>query len=492
MSRLFNVGRFAPTDEPLEAQVLRCCNLSYDRRIAEIESAPDGRFIDMHGMLFKLGPSHLRPSQLQPLRAVGDPLADSVTRIIFAEVKDPARGKRSGLYDYGYDAVARVEELLAAGNPAASDLMCSMLSVPSWVNMQRVRAGADFFCANVVSAGTCLMNLSLIGGFGAWRINKVLESTAYLSSGRDHAHRRLLETLMFVLDCCSPSSSTSIQAMAPGGCGWRAAFAVRMVHSSVRVRLTTCGRTRWDSDTYGAPINAEDMAATLLGFSVVVLIGLERAGLLWHVSNQECEDYLHLWRLVGHWLGLPPDLSARLDSVASALCLLESILPHIIDSDESSRRLVLASLQAVAFRAPFFWSMSDLVSLSRHFAGDYLADSLGIPRSDDACLCYLIEDHHPTTSFPSETKYVLCSNVDIALRLPSSSSAAAKCFTALVSSVLRCAKFCRGLFSRGDILPLSFRIIPFFLKFDSMKRLLAPLLHGRVKSMVECRLALRK
>jgi hypothetical protein len=30
------------------------------------------------------------------------------------------------------------------------------------------------------------------------------------------------------------------------------------------------------------------------------------------------------------------------------------------------------------------------------------------------------------------------------------------------------------------------------LKFDSMKRLLAPLLHGRVKSMVECRLALRK
>jgi hypothetical protein len=33
--------------------------------------------IDMHGMLFKLGPSHLRPSQLEPLRLEGDPLADA-------------------------------------------------------------------------------------------------------------------------------------------------------------------------------------------------------------------------------------------------------------------------------------------------------------------------------------------------------------------------------------------------------------------------------
>ena len=296
----FNIGRFALADAPAEAQVLRAYDLSYDNRIAELNAAPDGRFVDMHGMLFKLGPSHLRPSQLEPLRAVGDPLADAVAARIAADTKDLAGCRRSGMYDYGYDAVSRVEAMCAAGDAAAVALMDNMRALPPWVDMRRVCAGAEFFCSNIVASGTCLMNLSLVGGFGAWRINKVLESTGYLAGGRDDVHRRLLETLSFVLSCCCPSSSSSpaTQAMAPDGSGWRAAFAVRMLHSSVRVRLTSCGRSHWDAATYGVPINVEDMCATLLGFSVVVLLGLERVGLLWHVSNRECEDYMHLWRLV--------------------------------------------------------------------------------------------------------------------------------------------------------------------------------------------------
>ena len=70
----------------------------------------------------------------------------------------------------------------------------------------------------------------------------------------------------------------------------------------------------------------------LLNLHVVVLLGLERAGHLWHVSDRECEDYMHLWRLIGHWLGLPAEITAQLDCVASSQRLLESILPHIIDS----------------------------------------------------------------------------------------------------------------------------------------------------------------
>ena len=490
----FNVGRFAPAAEaPLEAPVLRTYDLSYDDRIAELNAAPHGRFIDMHGMMFKLGPSHLRPSQLEPLRSVGDPLADAVTAQIAAEVKGASSRKR-GLHDYGYDAVARVEAMQAAGDVAAAALIDSMRVVPPWVDAARVRSGAEFFCANIVASGTCLMNLSLIGGFGAWRINKVLESTGYLSAGRDDVHRRLLETLSFVLSCSSLSPPHAAPAMAPGGSGWRAAFAVRMLHSSVRVRLTSCGRSHWDCSTYGVPINVEDMCATLLGFSIVVLMGLERVGLLWHISNRECEDYMHLWRLIGHWLGLPPEITARLDSVASAQCLLESILPHIINSDDSSSRLVLASLRAVSYRAPFYWSMPDLVRVSRMFAGDFLADCIGIPAAHDALLCGVIEDHNPLTSLPSELKFVACNNPHLALQLPPGPPAAAKLLGTLVSTAIRLARLVCGAFSSAETtqLPLSFSIMPYIVQFACVRRWLAPKLHDRVTRMVEYRLGFYK
>jgi hypothetical protein len=253
-SRRFNVGRFA-LEVPPDSDVLRLYEFSYDDRIAELDAAPNGRFIDMNGMLFKLGPSHLRPSQLEPWRLVGDPLADCAASNIVADPAQHAHSRSSGLYDYGYQAVARVESMSAAGDAAATALIDSMRVLPPWADMQRVASGAEFFCANIVAAGTCLMNLSLIGGFGAWRINKVLERTGYLASGRDDVHRRLLETLSFVLSCCSPCPPHTRQAMLPDGGGWRAVFATRMLHANVRVRLNSCGRSRWDAAAYGLPIN---------------------------------------------------------------------------------------------------------------------------------------------------------------------------------------------------------------------------------------------
>ena len=491
-TRRFNVGRFAPGHSPPDADVLRLYDLAYAHRIAAMEAAPNGRFIDMNGMLFKLGPSHLRPSQLEPLRLVGDHLADAVSPHIVIDSTQHWRSSKGGMFDYGYEAVARVEAMHAAGDAAAGALMASMRTLPPWADMNRARAGAEFFCANIVAAGTCLMNLSLIGGFGAWRINKVLESTGYLSAGRDDVHRRLLETLSFVLSCCQPSPPHTHQAMEPDGAGWRAAFAVRMLHSNVRVRLTSCGRSHWDVATFGVPINAEDMCATLLGFSVVVLLGLERAGHLWHVSDRECEDYMHLWRLIGHWLGLPAEITAQLDCVASSQRLLESIWPHIIDSDESSSRLVFASLRAVAYRAPFYWSMSDLVCVSRAFSGDFLADCIGIPRPDDARLSQLIHDHNPLTSLPSELKHVACDNPHLALVLPPSPPIAAKLLASLVSTAFRCIKSACGVFATLSPLPLSFKIMPYIVKHAGIRGWLAPKMHDRVTQMVDYRLGFRK
>ena len=142
----FNVGRFALDHTTPESQVLRMYDMAYDDRIAAIEAAPDGSFVDMHGMLFKLGPSHLRPSQLEPLRAVGDVLADAVSPHIVLDVKDKSHSRRGGLFDYGYGAVARVEAMHVAGDADATALVASMRAVPPWADMQRVRGALPSSC----------------------------------------------------------------------------------------------------------------------------------------------------------------------------------------------------------------------------------------------------------------------------------------------------------------------------------------------------------
>ena len=47
-------------------------------------------------------------------------------------------------------------------------------------------------------AGSALMFVSLVGGFGAPRINKVLSSTGYLTSPSKHTYRRLFKTIQMI------------------------------------------------------------------------------------------------------------------------------------------------------------------------------------------------------------------------------------------------------------------------------------------------------
>ena len=87
-----------------------------------------------------------------------------------------------------------------------------------------------------------------------------------------------------------------IDALLPGGVGWRTALHVRVLHAKVRYAiLHRKGKKKWNVKELGVPINQEDMAATLLAFSINVLSGIDLiAGR--SVSDQEQIDYLALWR----------------------------------------------------------------------------------------------------------------------------------------------------------------------------------------------------
>ncbi len=132
----------------------------------------------------------------------------------------------------------------------------------------RIKRGQRVFLKHAASCSLGLLYYSLIGGFSAPPIVQVLDTTGYLTQKCDSTFRRLNETFEMVLE-----SLESVDAMRVGGRGWKSIIKVRLLHSSVRLRIL---RSVWDSDRNGQPINQEDMMGTLLAFSINVLDSIKR------------------------------------------------------------------------------------------------------------------------------------------------------------------------------------------------------------------------
>jgi hypothetical protein len=100
------------------------------------------------------------------------------------------------------------------------------------------------------------------------------------------------------------------------GKGYIAAKKVRMLHASMRFMLLNPGKipgaaeahgsSAWPSEECGVPVNQEDLAFTLLTFSYLIPRGMEDFGI--KLTLEEKEAFLHLWRVVGHIMGLRDDL----------------------------------------------------------------------------------------------------------------------------------------------------------------------------------------
>jgi ER-bound oxygenase mpaB/B'/Rubber oxygenase, catalytic domain len=150
-----------------------------------------------------------------------------------------------------------------------------------------------------------------------------------------------------------------------GGDGWKAALRVRALHAKVRhALLSRREHDNWNVKDLGIPINQEDLAATLLGFSVNALLGIELV-LGYAISKQERRDYLALWRYIGWLLDIDTihdkddedyatmgNVAAALDpcgpgwypkdrpdSLAHSHDLLQSIILHLMQPDDRSRMI---------------------------------------------------------------------------------------------------------------------------------------------------------
>jgi hypothetical protein len=112
-----------------------------------------------------------------------------------------------------------------------------------------------------------------------------------------------METAQMVVNVLAPGG------MQAGGHGVITIQKVRLIHASIRYFLRhphAPDQPIWNSSYYGEPINQEDMAGTLMSFSALILDGLRQFGI--DLSPEEQNGYMHIWKVVGHLMGLHEDL----------------------------------------------------------------------------------------------------------------------------------------------------------------------------------------
>lgn len=117
---------------------------------------------------------------------------------------------------------------------------------------------------------------------------------------KDDALRRLCDTAQMVINVMQPGS------LEQGGVGTRALLKVRLMHALVRQHVRTLEEPAPWSASWGEPLNQEDLAGTLLTFSILVLDGLRKIGV--ELEPGEASGYLEVWKHIGAMLGIDPRL----------------------------------------------------------------------------------------------------------------------------------------------------------------------------------------
>jgi ER-bound oxygenase mpaB/B'/Rubber oxygenase, catalytic domain len=259
--------------------------------------------------------------------------------------------------------------------PALAELLEPIAQVPDWVDWERVESGATAYWRGGVLSGLTLNCASLAAGYQSSAAAKPLIFTGELVH---RAYRRTQETGRWMLAATSPGG---MRRYAPG---FAETLRVRIMHAAVRRRLLRSGE--WQPEAWGLPINNTDVAYGIAGeFSTIPIAAMRDVGM--HFRRDEREDIQHLWRYIGHVLGVPEPLLPATEARAKEMISIK----HLTDTpaDEDSRALIRALIEngappelllprpLVRFGTKAIPAV--LYGFTRRWAGDEIADQLGVP-----------------------------------------------------------------------------------------------------------------
>ncbi len=229
-----------------------------------------------------------RVDRLAPFLLRGDPLADDVIE----EMRGMPPGQGFGLVN---EILANPHFPAAQRPPAIRTFFEHLDHVPAWVDWNAMRRGNELLLRSGILGGIVLAAESLAFGYASPAGNKPLVFSGQL---KERAPRRLAETSRFV------QAVAQYDGFRRTGDAFAITVRVRLMHAQVRSMLRKS--PMWKTDQWGEPINQHDMAATILLFSLVFMVGVRKLGL--ETDPEEADSFMHLWRYGGHLMGVDPEI----------------------------------------------------------------------------------------------------------------------------------------------------------------------------------------
>jgi hypothetical protein len=295
------------------------------------------------------------------MRLVGDPPADA----LIAELK--ASGNITAVNDLLHTIVRNDDLPSEELHPAVRGFLAETAVLPTWPDPDKFKIASQLFERHGPEIVMLLLCRSLPMCYGAAKGAHPLYITQQLTK---NFHRRILETAQFVLDVMLPGG------FEPDGRAIRSAQKVRLLHAALRYYLLNAPdwREQWD-DSYGYPINQEDMLGTLMSFAPVVTMGLFM--LRMKLTPAEAEAYLHTWNVIGVLMSVPEELLPA--TVAEADALTEAIARRHWQSSEAGQALTKALVEFMEYQIPGNLFDGLAATTIRYCVGDDLADMLAVP-----------------------------------------------------------------------------------------------------------------
>ncbi|MEM6454545.1 MAG: oxygenase MpaB family protein [Acidobacteriota bacterium] len=228
-------------------------------------------------------------ADLDRLRQQQDPEADATVRALMAE--DAIAGA-----NLIFRTMQTSDDALHAADVPAPlrDFVTATQALPPWIDIERVRRGGRAFLCHVTTSALVLLASSLPRGYASPPLCRVLTVSNDLAN---NPYQRLLGVIQLLVNIAKPG------AFEPGGLATVTAQKLRLLHAGVR---TVVPKYRPDYRArYGPPVNHEDMLATLMAFSYLVVDGLRRLDMA--LSPQDEADYYELWRVFAVMMGIHPE-----------------------------------------------------------------------------------------------------------------------------------------------------------------------------------------
>jgi hypothetical protein len=234
-----------------------------------------------------------------------------------------------------------------------------------------LRKGQDVFDDWALDLTTALFCASLPHAYASGRGAAVLASVSELADGR-RVEKRISLTGQMLLDITTPG------ALAVGAVGYRTVRRVRLLHACVRALLLLgdAAGNPWPTGARGLPINQQDLLGTQLAFTIAAFDGIMRLG--YRMSKSDKRAYLHLWSVVGHYLGITE--AGRLADLTVAKRLTRELEVSLQETSPWGKELMQTLLDDMSARMPR--PLRSLpAALVRRLAGREVADLLDVPRS---------------------------------------------------------------------------------------------------------------